>query len=338
MTRLLGLAAGLALLAAGARAAEFTQDSVGLGADQFLLFGPGARPLAMGEAYTAVANDATATFWNPAGLMLIPKASLVVMHGIYVADITYDHISYAQRLDKLSVIGGAAQVMDAGTIPQLGPAQEDLGTFHPRDQLYTLSYARDLDMVAWGQDAFSFGVSLKYLHSQIVDTANTYTFDVGVMSRGRGIGDRPLRIGFAANNMAGGLKYDHYTEQLPMVIKGGASIELLPGVLVAADAVFPRFGAVYGAAGLELALNPGGGVGLDIRGGVNSQGFSNLSGLGGLSFGGGIRMAFLRFDYAYIPMGELGNTQRFSISFDLPGEVKTVEPSLIDIQRKLMEP
>jgi hypothetical protein len=292
----------------------------------------------MGEAYTAVADDATSIFWNPAGLTRIPKASLVVMHGLYVADITYDNVSYAQRLDKTSVIGGAVQVLDAGSIPQLGPAQEDLGTFHPRDQLYTLSYARDLDLVAWGQDAFSFGVSLKYLHSQIVDTANTYTFDVGIQSRGHGIGDRPLYIGAGAYNMAGGLKYDQYTEQLPMVIKGGAAIELVPGVLIAADGVFPRFGATYGALGMEMSLKPMSGVGLDIRGGVNTQGLSNWSGLGGISFGGGIRLAFLRFDYAYVPMGELGNTQRFSVSFDWPGQVKPAEPSLIDIQRKLMEP
>ncbi|MBN1756042.1 PorV/PorQ family protein [bacterium] len=41
----------------------------------FLLIGPGARPTGMGEAFSAIADDATATYWNPAGLGLYPLSS-----------------------------------------------------------------------------------------------------------------------------------------------------------------------------------------------------------------------------------------------------------------------
>ena len=34
----------------------------------FLRIAPGARAAGMGEAYVAIADDATATHWNPAGL------------------------------------------------------------------------------------------------------------------------------------------------------------------------------------------------------------------------------------------------------------------------------
>ena len=45
------------------------------GAVLFLTIGPGARPAGMGEAFCAVADDPTATYWNPAGLGRYPLSS-----------------------------------------------------------------------------------------------------------------------------------------------------------------------------------------------------------------------------------------------------------------------
>jgi len=54
--------------------------------------GLGARALALGGAYTAVSNDYTATFWNPAGLTQINKSSVYssMGHLMHDADISYD--------------------------------------------------------------------------------------------------------------------------------------------------------------------------------------------------------------------------------------------------------
>lgn len=48
-------------------------------ADTLTVFGVGARADAMGDAFVAVANDASATFWNPAGLTLLPKRELTTV-------------------------------------------------------------------------------------------------------------------------------------------------------------------------------------------------------------------------------------------------------------------
>ena len=37
--------------------------------NEFLAIGVGARALGMGSAYTAVVNDVTSGYWNPAGLL-----------------------------------------------------------------------------------------------------------------------------------------------------------------------------------------------------------------------------------------------------------------------------
>jgi hypothetical protein len=72
-------------------------------AGEFMALGGGARAMAMGGAFTAIANDATATFWNPAGLgpasFLVsdPKqVEMVLMHSERFGDlIDYNYISAA---------------------------------------------------------------------------------------------------------------------------------------------------------------------------------------------------------------------------------------------------
>ncbi|MGD1047919.1 MAG: hypothetical protein ABR899_04115, partial [Candidatus Krumholzibacteriaceae bacterium] len=44
-------------------------EKVGTFSAQFLKIGPSARAAGMGSAFTAVANDATSIYWNPAGMV-----------------------------------------------------------------------------------------------------------------------------------------------------------------------------------------------------------------------------------------------------------------------------
>lgn len=47
--------------------------------DTFQVFGVGTRADAMGDAFVAVADDPSATFWNPAGLTLMPNRQFAVV-------------------------------------------------------------------------------------------------------------------------------------------------------------------------------------------------------------------------------------------------------------------
>jgi hypothetical protein len=76
--------------------------------NEFLNIGAGARGLAMGGAQIASANDATAGYWNPAGLVNVKDyPSLSLMHAEYFAGIgKYDYASMAIPLaDKKRTIG-----------------------------------------------------------------------------------------------------------------------------------------------------------------------------------------------------------------------------------------
>lgn len=64
-------------------------------AAEVLTKGAGARPLAMGGAFAADANDATAAYWNPAGLALIDDIEITTMHSPQNDLQTYDFVNLA---------------------------------------------------------------------------------------------------------------------------------------------------------------------------------------------------------------------------------------------------
>jgi hypothetical protein len=69
---ILSILAALAVLAAPAGATKY--------AGEFLKIQVGARALGMGGAFTAVADDATAPYWNPAGMVFLPYKEVIPQH------------------------------------------------------------------------------------------------------------------------------------------------------------------------------------------------------------------------------------------------------------------
>src|SRR4030067_505451 len=67
------LAAAVSLLASPASATKY--------AAEFLKIPVGPRAMGMGGAFTAVADDATAPYWNPAGMVYLPYREVIVQHS-----------------------------------------------------------------------------------------------------------------------------------------------------------------------------------------------------------------------------------------------------------------
>lgn len=72
--------------------------------NEFLSIGVGARAMGMFNAVTATANDVTAGYWNPAGLVHVPSnIQLSLMHAEYFAGIAkYDYAGLAAQIDATS--------------------------------------------------------------------------------------------------------------------------------------------------------------------------------------------------------------------------------------------
>src|SRR5512140_1471702 len=62
----------------------------GISAYQFLQIGVGARGVALGETFTAIANDASALYWNPAGLTQFPENQVIFAHAEYLVDLKHE--------------------------------------------------------------------------------------------------------------------------------------------------------------------------------------------------------------------------------------------------------
>jgi hypothetical protein len=63
----------------------------------FSEFGFGARAMGLGNTFTALADDPTAVFWNPAGLDYIYQQSLTFFHASLYMGTNYDFLGYAYR-------------------------------------------------------------------------------------------------------------------------------------------------------------------------------------------------------------------------------------------------
>src|SRR5438552_3530946 len=85
----------------------------------FLELPVGARPAAMGSAYSMLAEDAYAPTWNAAGLAFLDGPQLAGMHMIYLESTSYEYGSFAFPLGAGTGIGFAVQYFQPGAITGL---------------------------------------------------------------------------------------------------------------------------------------------------------------------------------------------------------------------------
>ncbi len=135
----------------------------GISAFQFLKIGVGARAVAMGESFVAVANDASALYWNPAGLVQFPDNELLASHTEYVVDIKHDYLGATFHLTSSDALGIAFSSLHMEDMEITTEAQP-FGTgryFAFGDIALGLTYARKMT------DQFSFGATVRYVEETL---------------------------------------------------------------------------------------------------------------------------------------------------------------------------
>ena len=280
------------------------------GAD-FLLVNTGARPDAMGGAFSAVADDVNTFSYNPAGLANIRLPELGYSHYLFVSDIYMDFVGLAAPVGKIGVLG--AGYIGLGVTPFNS-------TDNPSAQLGTASEKALL--FGWGKSfgKVHVGLTAKYVNRQIGTVSGSgFLGDVGGRYR---INPR-LTVAASFLNMGPPIQMIQ-KERPPTITKWGVAWrmwEARPHTLdVTMDAQYSfesrrplyGWGAEYWY--LERYALRAGWVG-------NSEDE-------GLTAGVGIKVSFLQIDYAYQPFNLLGSTHRFSgvLRWDGPW-VKGGEPN-----------
>ncbi len=267
----------------------------------FLKIGVGARATGMGEAYTAVTNDAFSTYWNPAGLLAFRQSNVVFMHNEWLLDVNgeFGAVQFAGKKSSLAFHG---YNMNIGNIEvRTNPSSEPLETTSAHYLSLGASYARYLG------DNLGVGLTVKYLFEKIfVNSATGYGVDLGFRYRGL---SPNLIVAGVIQNLGSMSTFRDESTSLPQIARIGAAYHFPkpPGgveLLIAADLVKPldentRFH--LGGEGIlwnQFAIRLGYALGYENR---------------NLSFGVGFRKSFIQLDYSFTPFdNDLGNGQRFS--------------------------
>ena len=114
----------------------------------FLLISPGARAGGMGEAQVAVANDAYASYWNPAGLAFQEGSELAVMHVNWLPsladDMYYEFLGFRRQFPTLGTLGGHLIYLNLGEQVRMDEYAQYQGTFTSYMMAAALSYSTKL--------------------------------------------------------------------------------------------------------------------------------------------------------------------------------------------------
>jgi len=150
--------------------------------NEFLAIGVGGRALAMANTQVAISDDATAGYWNPAGLLnLKHKYAFSLMHASYFAGIAnYDYASFATPVDSKSHIGVSLIRFAVDDIPDTrflfdadGSLNYDnIRSFSASDYALLLSYARRSLLIK----GLRLGANFKIIHRNVGIFADAWGF------------------------------------------------------------------------------------------------------------------------------------------------------------------
>lgn len=159
---------------------SFGNSRTGTAGMQFLKIGPDARAMGMGEAVSAVADDASALYWNPAGAARNAKVELgsgTLQHRMHLAGTSYSFTSAWFRSGAYSRLGVHVSSLNMGNMMETTEFQpEGTGrTFGIINRTIGISWARKLT------DNFCFGVTAKWATEGFAGIATqNILFDLGL--------------------------------------------------------------------------------------------------------------------------------------------------------------
>lgn len=209
----------IVLLTAFNTSSLFGQAKVGTAGVQFLKIGVSARGVALGDAFTAIANDASALYYNPAGLIQLSKPEAVASHIDFPAGVAYEFLGFAYPIKDNSTVvgfyvGGLWTDEMIETTPELpyGTGR----TFTASDMVVGGAYTQRLT------DKFTVGGSVKFINENLADeSAYGWAADVGTFYE---TGWKRVVLAMLVSNFGPDMNFVNGPFPMPMNFKVGASM------------------------------------------------------------------------------------------------------------------
>ena len=308
-------------------------QKVGAAGAQFLKIGIGARANAMGGAYSAVCNDLTSMYWNPAGLADIKSIAANFSYTQWFAGFGLNYGAISLPLGEhftsaLYAMSFSSDRIKMTTMEQ----QEGSGSYTWSDVAVGATFAGYLT------DQFSFGVTFKYIQTAFTGlSASGIAFDIGTMYN---TGIQGIKLGFSINNLGTEQKFSGQDLQatkklieqsnaspldvqylsssytIPLAFRAGATTDIINDennrLLAEVDFIAMSDVSEQCAIGAEYTWNNL----LSIRGGylIGQYQFGLSGGFGVNYIGGGFKG---QIDYSINPTRNVGLVNRISIALTL---------------------
>lgn len=311
---------------------EGSVHKVGTTAAQFLKIGAGARAIAMGGAYAALAEDILAIYWNPAGLARVGGSGEATFnHGEWLADMDYDFAAFSLNIGTFGSLGFHVTSFRTPEEPvRTHRSPEGTGQFWDANSISLgATFAKALT------DRFAIGITAKFVQESIFnETAKGAAFDLGVLY------ETPFKnvtLGAAITNFGTKMKldgrdilfnedplpgeqgpvdevpakFDLDSFDMPLNLKFGLAWRAVHNenmtILATADGVHPNDNTELVNGGIEIGLKNI----LFLRGGYKGLFLENSE--QGATFGAGLRYdavgTNLRFDFGWADYGRLENVK-----------------------------
>lgn len=309
---------------------------VGTTAAKFLTIPVGARALGMGGAFVALANDASAMYWNPSGLAQLTGKEAMFTHAEWVADLKFNYGGVALPLGEVGTVGVNFSSL---SMDEMERTTEDFPegtgtTFSAGSYAIGVTFARNLT------DWFAIGANAKFITEKIWNSsANGFALDLGTLFTtpfpglkfGAGIsnfgtkmhmtGDDLLVLKAVSTNQGSNqtINANLSTDQfdLPLTLRIGFSYQPIEDedqiLTIALDALHPNDNSESLNMGVEYTTFH---RILSLRGGYNGLGIKD--GEEQFTLGGGLSYEVFpglraRVDYAFERFGRLNNVHKFGI-------------------------
>lgn len=317
----------------------------------FLKIAPGARPAGMGEAFVAISDDASATWWNPAGLGFQHGQEFTMMYVRWLpqfnlSDLYYAYMSATYEVPEWGTFGGNVIFLNLGETQRTDESGRALGTFSSYEIAVTGTYGAEINR------HLAMGVGLKLAYSHLSEqgageekgsgTATAVAADVGLLYKAPFF--RGLSLGANLSNMGPKVAYIDraQADPLPTNLKVGFAYKIIDQeynqLTVASDlnkelvkrddkgrsdefyeAMFTAWGdgdlakSIIWNMGIEYWYS----TLVGLRAGYWND---HLGKVFPYTFGVSLKYSSYRFDFSYLTAGTnhpLTDTMRYSLSVDL---------------------
>jgi hypothetical protein len=259
----------------------------------------GAGPAALGGAYTALATDAYATTYNPAGLAHLKGPQLAAQHVNYIDTIHHEHFSWARPGRNKNGFGLTAQYFGSQRLARTDQSGTKTGEYSSYFGMAGISYGRILNRIV------SFGFTGKVIRGDLDNqTANAVAGDIGALFQLR----ENISAGATFQNLGSRLKFVNAEDSLPATLKLGIASRF-QSWLWSADGGIRNSELVSAHGGAEWRPVDV----LALRLGYRTDTLRENTSVAGLTVGMGFNIWNQEVAYAYLPLEELGNAHYFSV-------------------------